>query len=199
MHSAFKIFGPIHLAILGSIPLLAAILAGIHRRFPRGSKSLRIWLALVLLLNSILLYGYMAMRGWLKFPDSLPLELCDATLCLTLFALLTLNKMIFELAYYFALAGTSMALLTPDLSEPFPSFSTSEFFITHGLVVVSLLYLVWSRELRLQTGSILRAMIGVNIFAAVVGTFDLIFKTNSEPSHQILRFSISLALGPGTS
>jgi hypothetical integral membrane protein (TIGR02206 family) len=178
MQSNFKIFGPIHIAILGAIPLLTTILATIQRQISGIRKGLRIGLALTLLLNSIVWYGYLAMRGWLTFPDSLPLELCDATLCLTFIALLTLNATIFDLGYYGAFAGTSMALLTPDLREPFPSFSTVEFFITHGLVLVSVLYLVWSREARPRPGSIWRAMLGLNIFVAATGAFDLIFKTN---------------------
>jgi hypothetical protein len=96
-------------------------------------------------LNSAVSYGYLAARGWLTFPDSLPLELCDATLCLTVISAFKLDATAFDLAHYGALAGTSMAVLTPDLWEPFPSFSTVQFFVAHGLVLVAVLYLVWSR------------------------------------------------------
>ena len=101
-----------------------------------------------------------------------------ATLCLMIVALLTLNATIFDLAYYGALAGTSMALLTPDLWEPFPSFPTVQFFVAHGLVLVGALYLVWSGQARPRPGSIWKAMLGLNTFAAIAGTFDLFFKTN---------------------
>ena len=178
MQTKFGIFGPVHIAILSAIPVLAAILAAIDRWFSTGRRGLRIGLAITLLLNSIVRYGYLASRGWLTFPYNLPLELCDATLCLMIVALFTLNQTIFELAYYGALAGTSMALLTPDLLEAFPSFSTVQFFVAHGLVLVSALYLVWSGQARPRPGSIWRAMLGLNIFAAIVGTFDLFFKTN---------------------
>ena|SRR5438105_9379533 len=177
MQPHFKIFGPVHLAILGSVPIVAAILAWIQRSV-QGRKGLRLGLALVLLLNAVVWHAYMWMRGWLRFPDSLPLELCDATLCLAFIALTTLNATVFDLAYYGALAGTSMALLTPDLWEAFPSLSTVEFFVIHGLAVASVLYLVWSGEARPRPGSVWRAMLGVNVYAAAVGTFNYIFKTN---------------------
>ena len=154
MQTKFGIFGPVHIAILSTIPGLAAILVAIERWTPAGRRGLRIGLAITLLLNSIVRYGYLAARGWLTFPYHLPLELCDATLCLMIVALLTLNQTIFELAYYGALAGTSMALLTPDLWEPFPSFSTVQFFVAHGLVLVGALYLVWSGQARPRPGSI---------------------------------------------
>ncbi len=178
MQTKFWIFGPVHIAILVTIPVLAAILTAIDRWTPGGRRGLRIGLPTTLLSNAIVQYGYLAARGRLTFPYHLPLQLCDATLCLVIVALLTRNATIFDLAYYFALAGTSMALLTPDLWEPFPSFSTVEFFVTHGLVVVGVLYLVWSGQARPRPGSIWKAMLGLNIFAAIVGTFNIFFKTN---------------------
>jgi len=178
MATNFHLFGPAHLFILGAVLLFAALLAGLQRKLPPGFKGLRMGLACVLLLDSFVYYGYMALRGQLTFPDHLPLELCDASLCLILIALVTLNKAVFDLAYYGALAGAAMALLTPNLWEPFPSFSTVQFFIDHGLIVAGALYLVWSGLARPRPGSVVRTMVAVNIFAAIVGVFDFLFKTD---------------------
>jgi len=178
MPSNFRLFGPMHIAILSAAPATAAILALLARRFREGERAIRLALGMLLLLDSILWYGYQAWRHWLSFPGSLPLELCDATLCLTIVALFTLSSTIFDLAYYGALAGTSMALLTPDLWEPFPSFSTVEFFVTHGMVVAAVLYLIWAGSARPRPGSVWRALLAGNAFALTVGVFDLIFKTN---------------------
>jgi hypothetical integral membrane protein (TIGR02206 family) len=178
MSSNFHLLGPAHLAILGAVLLLAAILAAVQRLLSPGFRWLRIGLASILLLDSTLYYGNMALHHQLSSPDYLPLELCDAMLCLIVIALFTLNRAVFDLAYYGALSGTAMALLTPNLWEPFPSLSTIQFFVAHGLVVTACLYLVWSRQARPRPGSVGRAMLALNIFAAIVGTFDSIFKTN---------------------
>jgi hypothetical integral membrane protein (TIGR02206 family) len=178
MTSNFRLFGPSHLFILSVVVLLAAILAVIQRKFLPGSKALRLGLAIALLADSIVFYGYQITHGQLTFPDHLPLELCDASLCLVIVALFTLNKTIYDLAYYGALAGATMALLTPNLWEPFPSFGTVQFFIAHGLIVTGALYLAWSRQARPRPGSVVRAMVGVNVFAACVGAFDYFFKTD---------------------
>jgi hypothetical integral membrane protein (TIGR02206 family) len=174
----FSLFGPVHLVILGAVPSLAVILAALHRRLALGSKWLRLGLATSLLLDTGVFYGYMTWRGQLTFPDHLPLELCDASLCLVILALFTLNRTIFDLAYYGALGGATMALLTPNLWEYFPSFGTVQFFVAHGLIVTGVLYLLWSRQARPRPGSVGRAMLGVNIYAIFVGTFDFIYKTN---------------------
>ncbi|MGP8173023.1 MAG: TIGR02206 family membrane protein [Terracidiphilus sp.] len=178
MTTNFKLFGPAHLVILGAVVLLAAILAAAQQQLPPGCKWLRVGLAAVLLLDFAVYCGYQAAHGQLAFPDRLPLELCDVTQCLVILALLTLNRAIFDLAYYTALAATSMALLTPNLLEHFPSFLTVQFFVGHGLDVTATLYLVWSRQARPRPGSAGRAMLALNIYAAIAGTFDWIFKTN---------------------
>jgi hypothetical integral membrane protein (TIGR02206 family) len=178
MQANFQLFGTAHLVILGAVPSLAAVLAIVQNKLRPGSRLLRLGLAYFILLDAAVYYGYMLMRGQLTFPDHLPLELCDASLCLVIIALFTLNKAVFDLAYYGALAGATMALLTPNLWEPFPSFSTIQFFVDHGLIVAGVLYLVWSRQARPRPGSVLRALFGVNVFAACVGTFDYFFKTD---------------------
>jgi hypothetical integral membrane protein (TIGR02206 family) len=178
MTSNFKLLGPAHLAILGSVPLIAGLLAFIQRRLLPGSRRLRLGLASLIVLDATIYYGYLIAHGQLTFPDHLPLELCDASLCLVIIALFTLNKTVFDLAYYGALAGATMALLTPNLWEPFPSFSTIQFFVDHGLIVAGVLYLAWSGQARPRPGSVLRAMVGVNLFAVCVGTFDYFYKTD---------------------
>ena len=178
MTKNFQLFGIAHLIILGSTVLLAAVLAAVQRRLSPSSKSLRLGLAAVLLLDTAWWDVDLALRGQLTFPAHLPLELCDATLYLTLIALFTLSPAVFDLAYYGAIGGTAMALLTPDLWERFPSVSTLQFFIAHGLVVAAVLYLVWSRLARPRRGSVARAMLGVNVWAAFDGALDWIFKTN---------------------
>lgn len=193
----FRLLGAAHFAILGGILLLAAILAVIQRRLGPACKWLRLALGAILLLETALWYAYLATLGQLTFPAHLPLDLCDATLFLTIATLFTLSPAIFDLAYYGALAGTSMALLTPDLWERFPSLSTDQFFFAHGLVVACILYLVWSRLAHPRSGSVARALLAINIFAAFDALFDWRFHTNymylaAKPTNA----SLLSALGP---
>lgn len=178
MTTNFRLLGITHFAILAAVPLLGAALAALQRRLLPGKAWLRIALGIFLLADSACWYGYLAFIGQPLFPAQLPLELCDITLLLVAIELFTLSPAVFDLAYYWAVAGTSMALLTPDLWEQFPSLATVQFFVTHGSVVSATLYLAWSRQARPRPGSVWRALLAVNLFAAIVGTFDFIFKTN---------------------
>jgi hypothetical integral membrane protein (TIGR02206 family) len=178
MSDPFQRFGFAHLAVLLAVPLLGGALAAVQRRLPQGTKWLRVGVACALLLDTVFWYADLGVHGQLTFPEKAPLELCDATLFLTIVTLFDHRKAIFDIAYYTALAGASMALLTPNVAESFASFSTMQFFIAHGLTIASILYLVWSRQARPRPWSALKALAAVNAYAAMVGAFDAIFRTN---------------------
>ena len=177
MPPGLRMFSFAHLAILGMIPALAALLALAHRNALPGHKAIRFVLALLLGAASISLFAWFAGTGAKMFPAHVPLELCDASLWLIILSLLTLKPAIFDIAYYWAIAGASMSVLTPNLVNPTP-FLSIQFFVDHGLIVSATLYLVWSRQLRPRHGSVVRSLIAANIYAILVGTFDSLFKTN---------------------
>jgi hypothetical integral membrane protein (TIGR02206 family) len=178
MPGNLHLFGLVHLLILASVPAFAAVLVVVQRRLQFDSRWLRYSLAPILFLCEFSYYGCSAFQGQPIFPDRLPLELCDLSMWLVLIALLTLKPAVFDLAYYYALAGASMSLLTPDMPESYPALLVVQFFADHGLLVIAVLYLVWSGQARPRPGSIARAMLALNIYAVFVGAFDFIFNTD---------------------
>lgn len=178
MHPGFTFFGAIHIAILCAVPVLAGALSFAHRRFPAAGNFIRLGFAAILLVNNAVYYGWQIDHHSLTFPDHMPFELCDLSMALTILSLFFLRPILFDLAYYWALAGASMALLTPNLQEPFPSFGSVQFFVLHGLTVSGVLYLLWSGQARPRPWSVTHAILGVNVFAILVGAFDFFYNTN---------------------
>ena len=133
--------------------------------------------AFVLGAASISLYTYFAAGGAQMFPNHVPLELCDASLWLVVAALITLKPVIFDIAYYWAVAGATQSLFTPNLVNPTP-FLSVQFFVDHGAIVCAVLYLIWSGQARPRPGSVARSLMVANVYAAMVGAFDFVFKTN---------------------
>jgi len=177
MQTGFQLFGPEHLAVIAIVPALAAFLAITRRHFPRAAKPIRYALAFLLLVCTVSYYGNWFVHGERMFPDHVPLELCDIALWLVIGTMLTLNRAIFDVAYYWALIGTALAVVTPNLTNP-SLFLEVQFFADHGLIVVAVLYLLWSGELRPRRGSVVRSLMVLNVLAALVGAFDFIYKTN---------------------
>ena len=174
----FRLFGTAHLAIVVAIPLSALALASLCRRSYRTALGIRRALGLFLMVNELVWYVYHYHYEGFRFPEGLPLQLCDLTLWLTIAAALWRVPWCYELAYYAGIAGSGMAVLTPDLWAPFPSYPTIYFFLTHGFVVVTILTVTWGRVLRPRPNSIWTAFRTLNLYAASIGLFDWIFRTN---------------------
>ena len=178
MRSDLKLFGAAHLLILVSIPLVAAGLAVGCRRSGTAGQFIRWGLAGSLALIELVWYIYVLRVEGFRFPNGLALDLCDVTLWVTVLAAFTLKPWACEIVYYTALAGSGMALLTPDLWTPGWSYPIISFFLAHGITVVTVLTLAWGKLSTPRPGSVWRVLGIVNVYAVAVGLFDAIFKTN---------------------
>jgi hypothetical integral membrane protein (TIGR02206 family) len=172
-------FGATHLAILAAVLLAAAALAVAARVRPTLARPLCLALAAGIAVNELVWYRYALAQGWVDPPHGLPLDLCDVTLWLAVFALATLAPWALETVYYLGLAGSGMALLTPDVAGvAFPSYPAVQFFVAHGGVVASALFLVFSGMFRPRPGAWWRTFLAVNGYAAAVALVNARFGTN---------------------
>jgi len=178
MRSNFRLFGLAHILILISVPVLGFALATWCKRSQRSATGVRYGMALFLSVNELVWYAYRLHYEGFRFPHALPLNLCDLTLWLTVAAILSLNQWAFELAYFAGVGGSGMALLTPDLWAPFPSYPTIYFFLAHGVAVAAILMLVWGKLARPKRGCLRRSLLLLNAYALAIGVFNLVFKTN---------------------
>lgn len=110
--------------------------------------------------------------------SNLPLQLCDASLWATVAACLLLRPILVEFAYFAGIAGAGMALLTPDLWSPWPTYPAVYFFVAHGGIVIANIILVYGEIAMLRKGALWRAFGILLAFAVAVGTFNAVFKTN---------------------
>jgi hypothetical integral membrane protein (TIGR02206 family) len=174
----FALLGPVHLAILAATVLAAAGLGRLARRSPHWGVGVRIALGLFLIGNEAVWYWYRYSHEGNRFPEGLPLQLCDLTLLVTGLAAITGSAWCFEMAYFAGLGGASLALLTPDLWAPWPSYPSVYYFLAHGGMVTTTLAMIWGNLARPRAGSVWRTFAVINLFAAGVGLFNLIYGTN---------------------
>lgn len=174
----FDLLGAAHLAIIAAIPVAAWLLSKIARQSSSAARAVRLSLGTLLTVCEVAQYAYLYRLGALRFPDGLPLQLCDLTLVFTIIAAFFPIQWCFEFAYFAGIAGSGMAILTPDLWAALGSFATAAFFIAHGGTIVTILTLVWGGLMRPRPGAAWRAFAILNLFAALVGAFDAAFGTN---------------------
>ncbi|MBI3195282.1 MAG: TIGR02206 family membrane protein, partial [Ignavibacteriae bacterium] len=144
MPDNFSIFSIEHCIILATIPASVVFLLFLSGFHYVKARTIQIALAISLFVVEVIWYVFVVIQGWFRFPEDIPLQLCDVTLWLTVVSVLCKNKFAFELAFYWGLGGTTMALLTPDLGFQLPSYPALQFFLSHGMVLIIILFTVFS-------------------------------------------------------
>ncbi|MGH7563941.1 MAG: TIGR02206 family membrane protein [Gemmatimonadota bacterium] len=164
-----------HLLVVSGTAVAAIATPLLVRRLPTGPSGATVrWALAGLLLASVA--GYLAMAaksGEIGLLDLLPLHLCDLAIFVAVFALLTLSLRASEILYYWALAGSTLALVTPDVGAGSPDWRWIAYFVAHGLVVVSATTVVFGFGRIPQPGSSWRVFLLTIAYAAVVGAVDL--------------------------
>jgi len=85
----------------------------------------------------------------------LPLHMCHLSNFILIYLLLSGKRgFLVEVTYFWTFAGASMALITPDLSFGWPDPNYIMFMVTHGLLLLAMLYFTITEGLRPNVQSI---------------------------------------------
>lgn len=194
----FTLFGPDHLAVLFltlALPVLLAFLVR-TRGGERRVQPICYSLAVILVLNQVILMIYVVRTG-LPVKEHLPFQLCDWAMLACVAALLWRHRLAYELSYFWGLAGTLQAVLTPDLEYGFPNLGFILFSIAHSGIIVAILFLTLGLRMRPTFRSLWRAFFGVQVYAVVTVLLNLALGTNyGYLMHKPARPSLLDFLGP---
>jgi len=180
------------LATLVLIAALGYLIVRTCRKWPDRRRRWLGWaLASALVAYAAVTYAQMGLAGALSLAYALPLELCHWVMIACVITLLRPSRVASEVAYYWGLAGTSQALVTPDISLGFPSWEFVLFFWSHGGVLLAIVFIIAGQGFRPGPGSIWRAFAWLNAYALAVGTIDRLFGWNygylcAKPYHPSL-------------
>ena len=169
------LFAAEHLGALAVIAVVAAALVAAARR-PALQEWERRLLALVLVADEVSWWVYLGMGGGLpgQREQPLPLQLCDVAILVAAAALWTRLPLFVEVAYFWGLAGTVQALITPDLPQHFPSYPYFQYYVAHGGVVAAALVLVVGLRIHPRPWSVVRVGALTLGYAALVGLVDAV-------------------------
>jgi hypothetical integral membrane protein (TIGR02206 family) len=126
-----------------------------------------------------------------ELATAFPLQLCDAAIFVAALALLFRQQLLVEITYFWALAGSLQALITPDLPQHFPTFPFFQYYVAHGGIVAAALFLVVGLRQWPRRGAVVRVA-GITIaYVLVVGAVDAATGANymylrSKPSSSSL-------------
>ncbi len=166
----FVLFGTSHLIAL---TLLAVAMLWMVRAFADADdhtrQAARITIVALLWGQEISYHLWRLSIGDWTLTTMLPFHLCSAAVWLGGFALLTNSRRLAEYLYFFALAGATQALLTPDIGPyAFPHYRFWQFFISHGLIVTAAVWLTFVERYAPTARSLGRSILATLAYGVVV-------------------------------
>lgn len=176
----FHLFGPAHLVAL---LLVACAIALVAWRF-RGASDIvkrRGALTIVALLwgQEIAYHAWRLSIGTWTPKEMLPFHLCSVMVWFGGFLLLTRKQWLYDFLYLLGIAGALQALLTPDIGQYGPPHARFfQFFISHGLIVLTAVWATAVEGMRPTWSSVWRVAIGANLYAVAVFFINLAVGSN---------------------
>jgi hypothetical integral membrane protein (TIGR02206 family) len=120
----------------------------------------------------------LVVQGTWSASSSLPLALCDVGVIVAAAACWWQVPLLVELTYFWGLAGTLQAVITPDLAVGFPHLMFFEFVVGHLGIVLAAVFLVVGLRIVPRPGAVPRVFVITAAYTTFVGFVDAVTGAN---------------------
>lgn len=132
----------------------------------------------VLALDAVSWIVALAVHGTFSYATSLPLALCNMAVLVAAAACWWRVPLLVELTYFWGLAGSLQAVLTPDLNVDFPHLVFFQYVVGHLGIVAAALFLVVGMGMAPRRGAVARTIAITCGYTALVGLVDALTGAN---------------------
>ena len=161
-----------------AVTVATAVVAGVvlctaarHRPGPWRAWAGRV-IGIVLLADAVSFIVALMVAGTFSAKTSLPLALCDMAALVAAAACWFRIAVLAELTYFWGLAGTLQAVITPDLNAGFPHLVFFQYMVGHLGIVLAAIFLVVGLGIAPRAGAVPRVF-GITLaYTAFVGLVD---------------------------
>ena len=139
--SPFILFGNIHIVTMAIIVLVAVFLPLVCKNQSTSNKSLISKVIAFIILSHVIISPYKdlyLLQNPYNWREILPIHMCDLSEIFLAAFLLGGPKILYKCAFFWGLAGASMAIITPDI--PVIDLDYAFFMIGHGMIVIGVMY-----------------------------------------------------------
>ena len=137
----FILFGTTHIITIIVIALISIMLPRIYRTKTEAQKSLMTKVIAFIIFCHVIISPYKdlyILANPYNWREVLPLHMCDLSEIFLAAFLLGGPKILYKCAFFWGLAGASMAIITPDI--PVIDLDYAFFMIGHGMIVIGVMY-----------------------------------------------------------
>jgi hypothetical integral membrane protein (TIGR02206 family) len=175
----FILFGIWHILTLLFIVIINVSILWLRKSSEKTRIAVRWTMAIILWIDELSWHIWNLYWGHWTIQTMLPLHICSILIWLAGFMLIYKNYRIYEFAYFIGIGGAIQALLTPDAGiYGFPHYRVFQTMISHGLLIISAIYMTTIEGFRPTWKSFWRIIIGINIYAAIIFPINRILCTN---------------------
>ena len=139
--------------------------------------------------------------GWLMWvwqnhtfsiQTGLPIFLCDVAAFVSAAALITRQRFLVEVTYFWGIAGTANGIISPDIPDHFPSYQFIQYFVQHGAIPAASLFLVVGLRLYPRPWAAVRVLgltlllVAIDAFANLLTGGNYMFLRSVPPGNNLL-------------
>lgn len=190
----FNLFDIQHIAVT-IVTIIAVLLIYFNReklkKF-KHMKALRYSVAILLFINMAIFYIIFIVNGEYTWKEHLPLHLCFITGYLFMFVLITGNKKLFKIVYFFTILGPLPAIVWPEIAQGCNRFIFWQFFISHHFLIISSMFCLFVLDYKVEKRDMYRAFFYGNVYFFIMYIFNLIFGTNYVMSTELPKHVVAI-------
>lgn len=91
---------------------------------------------------------------------------------------ISIRQLFYELSYFWGIGGTTQALLTPDIHDPFPTRAYFGYFANHGGIIVAVLMMTLGLKMRPLPGAVRRVWLATHLLVIPVALANWLLNAN---------------------
>jgi hypothetical integral membrane protein (TIGR02206 family) len=179
----FRLWTPEHLVPLALLLAAWIALPLVVRRAndPRLNARVAVALTLILWVDEIVYQVYWFGIGAWSTPAALMLQMCGLSILLIPVMFATgsgrARRFLFEILYFWGLGGAVQALFAPDIGfHGFPEMKYLGYFVSHGTIILSMLFAVAAYRIQLTWKSLVRVVVVTNLAVAAAYGVDQLLR-----------------------
>ena len=186
-----------HVIAMVTLVIAALVIVPLARLLPQSVVTgLCVLLGAFLIVNAIVYQGVVAAGGAWSVSASLPLYLCDIAEFVVGAALIWPSPQLVEISWFWAIAGATQAVITPNQDVSFPSYGWLEFYGGHLGVIIGALVLVVARGVHPRPGAVRRVYTITAAYMAATGIIDAVTGGNYNFLRSPAEGSLLTVFGP---
>ena len=137
----FILFGTTHIVTIIAITLISIFLPLIYKTKSEYQKSIMTKAIAFVIFCHVIISPYKdlyLLDNPYNWREVLPFHMCDLSEIFLIFFLLGGPSILYKCAFFWGLAGATMAIITPDIE--FLDLDYAFFMIGHGMIIIGIMY-----------------------------------------------------------